>query len=139
MFILCAEHLFYQDNYYMQDSPGEAWKFELYIIGDNRRSTLALENLREICKDYLGSRCQVDIIDLKKHPEEMAQKKICVAPTLIRKYPTPEKMLVGDLSQTSRVLQGLDIICPPAQPFRDTYCYGLSRQGLSSKWDHVPH
>lgn len=123
----------------MQDSPREAWKFELYIIGDNRRSVLALDNLQEICKDYLGSHYRVDVIDLKKHPEIMAQKKIFVAPTLIRKYPAPERMLVGDLSKTDSVLQGLDIVCPPVQPFRDTYCYGLSKQGLSSKWGHVPH
>ena len=69
----------------------------------------------------------------------MGEKKICVAPTLIRMYPKPEKILVGDLSRTDKVLQGLDLDGPADKTVRETYRDGLVRQGLSLKWNHVPH
>jgi circadian clock protein KaiB len=121
------------------DSLTVTWKFELYIIGNNRRSTLALENLRDICKDHLDGHCKVDVFDVKEHPELLAEKKICIAPMLVKKYPLPEKTLVGDLSVTKKVLEGLDLAKPDAKPARDTaYREGLRKQGLSFKWHHEP-
>lgn len=117
----------------------DTWDFEIYIIGDHRRSILAMENLRDICTDYLGGNCHVDVIDLRDHPEKMAEKKICVAPTLIRKYPKPEKMLVGDLSRIDKVLHGLDLDISASKTVPETYRDGLIRQGLSFKWNHLPH
>jgi circadian clock protein KaiB len=121
------------------DSQTDAWKFELYVIGDNRRSALAMENLRGICKDHLHGHCRVDVFDVKEHPELLAEKKICVAPTLVKKYPLPEKTLVGDLSVTNKVLEGLDLQRPDLKLARENgYRDGLSKQGLSFKWHHGP-
>jgi circadian clock protein KaiB len=121
------------------DNLADTWKFELYIIGDNRRSTLAMENLRGICKDHLEGHCRVDVFDVKEHPELLIEKKICVAPVLIKKYPLPERTLVGDLSATKKVLDGLDLEKPGAKPAGETaYREGLRKQGLTFKWHHGP-
>ncbi len=120
------------------DCPGDAWRFEIYIAGDNRRSKLAMENLKAICKDYLGGRCYIDVIDIRGHPEKVGEKKIIAVPTLIRTYPKPERILVGDLSKIDKVLQSLDIECPVVKPPRTIYSEGLSKQGLCFKWNHIP-
>jgi circadian clock protein KaiB len=121
------------------DSLTDNWKFELYVIGDNRRSALAMENLRGICKEHLNGHCRVDVFDVKEHPEILVEKQISVAPVLIKKYPLPERTLIGDLSATKKVLEGLDINKPDAKPVRENvYREGLSKQGLSLKWHHGP-
>jgi circadian clock protein KaiB len=123
----------------MPDTQTDNWKFELYVIGDNRRSALAMENLRGICKDHLHGHCRVDVFDVKEHPELLAEKKICVTPVLVKKYPLPERMLIGDLSFTKKVLEGLDIDQPVAKPAgENAYGEGLRKQGLSLKWHHGP-
>ncbi|MGA9141778.1 MAG: circadian clock KaiB family protein [Methanocella sp.] len=122
-----------------QGHPSDTWKFEFYFISDNRRSELAMDNLRGICHDYLDGHYHVDMFDLKKRPEIMAEKKLCVAPTLIKKYPLPERMLVGDLSMTDRVLESLDICRPNRHTVGNAYRDGLNKQGLSFKHGHVPH
>lgn len=129
------------------DNPTDEWKFEMYIIGDSQRSTLAMGNLRDLCETYLKGHCTVDVYDVKEHPELLAEKRICAAPTLIKKYPLPEKMMVGDLSFTDKVLECLDINVPRRKPARgDTltgpgniYREGLSKQGMSFKFHHAPH
>jgi circadian clock protein KaiB len=122
-----------------QDRPADTWRFEFYVISDNRRSELAMVNLRGICHDYLDGHCHVDVFDLRKSPEMMAEKKLCVAPTLIKKFPLPERMLVGDLSLTDRVLESLDISRPNHLPVGNAYRDGLNKQGLSSLQRHVAH
>ena len=116
------------------DDPADTWKFELYIIGDNQRSSLAIENLRGICRAHLHGQCNVDVYDLKKHPEVTSEKKICATPTLIKKFPLPERVLIGDLSFTSKVLEGLDIEQPGTRLDRGkAYHEGLKRQNNHSK------
>lgn len=85
------------------------WQFELYIAGDNRRSAIAVENLRDICCDYLQGQCHVDVFDIKKQPELTVTKQITVAPYLIKKYPLPQRKLIGDLSDREKVLEGLNL------------------------------
>jgi circadian clock protein KaiB len=115
------------------------WKFELYIIGDNRRSALAVENLRDLCREHLDGRCHVDVYDVKEQPQLLSERKICVAPTLIRKYPLPERTLVGDLSITKNVLEGLGIATPDARGAdMKAYATGLHKQNLGFKWHHEP-
>lgn len=121
------------------ESLTNTWKFELYVIGDNRRSMLAMENLRGICKNHLDGHCRVDVFDVKEHPELLVEKQISVAPTLVKKYPLPERTLVGDLSYTKKVLEGLDLARPDAKPaVENGYREGLCKQGLSLKWHHGP-
>ena len=72
-------------------SSSDIWQFELYIIEDNRRSELAMENLKGICNDYLYCHCHVDVFDIKKHPELAMKKQITAAPVPIRNTRYPKK------------------------------------------------
>lgn len=121
------------------DSTSEIWQFELYIIGDNRRSALAMDNLQGICNDYLCGQCHVDVFDIKEHPELAAKKQITAGPILVKKYPLPEKTLVGDLSFTDKVLEGLDIGQAKKPDIGNMYRDGLDKQGLYFKLHHELH
>jgi circadian clock protein KaiB len=87
----------------------ETWQFELYVTGNTARSALAVENLQGICHDYLQGRCHVDVFNIMEHPELTVEKQISASPYLIKTYPLPERKMVGDLSDTNKVLQSLDI------------------------------
>ena len=81
----------------------------LYIAGQTPKSLLAIANLRRICDQYLGGRCLVQNIDLHHEPERAISDNILAIPTLVRKLPPPMRKIVGDLSNTERVLVGLDL------------------------------
>jgi len=121
------------------DCQADTWKFELYIVGDSRRSMLAIDNLRGICREHLGGQCRVDVYDVKEHPELISERKLCIAPTLVKKYPLPEKMLVGDLSMTKKVLEGLNIEPSTKAPVGEGgYSEGLRKQNQTFKLQHAP-
>lgn len=88
------------------DTKYELW---LYIAGSTPRSTTAILNIMEICKKYLNGRYRLEIVDVFPHPEIARQEEIVATPTLVRKVPKPRRVLVGDLSDTPRVLAGLEI------------------------------
>ena len=85
------------------------YKLSLYIAGSTPRSTSAILNLMKICKEYLEGRYQLQVIDVFQHPEVACQEQIIATPTLVRSVPEPRRVLVGDLSDTPRVLAGLGI------------------------------
>ncbi|MEO5344346.1 MAG: circadian clock protein KaiB [Gammaproteobacteria bacterium SHHR-1] len=87
----------------------------LYIIGDNPLSKRALSNLQEICSEPLfDATYEVKVIDLLKHPQLAEDEKILATPVLIRHFPEPMRRIIGDLSNTSEVLVGLDLTpCNP--------------------------
>ncbi len=87
----------------------ERWNLRLYIAGSTPRSLKALRNLEEICKYRLDKNYRIEVIDLLKHPELAAGDQILAIPTLVRKLPPPLKRIIGDLSDTDRVLVGLDL------------------------------
>ncbi len=83
----------------------------LYIAGQTPKSLAALANLKKICDDHLVSKhkIQLEVVDLMEKPEQALTDQILAIPTLIRKLPSPVKRIIGDLSNTERVLVGLDI------------------------------
>ena len=87
----------------------EKWEMRLYIAGETPRSRVAIDNLKRICWDYLGDRCNIEVIDLRKRPEMAAKKQITEIPTLVKELPLPVRRLIGDLSNTNKVLIGLDL------------------------------
>lgn len=87
----------------------EKWLLKLYVYNDAPTSVNAIENLKHICDIYLKDRCDIKIIDLKKHPEQAAKKQILAIPTLVRELPMPVRTLIGDLIHTHKVLAGLEI------------------------------
>ena len=86
-----------------------AYTLRLYVAGTTTRSTAALTNLRRICEEHLAGRYTIEVIDLLQHPQLAAGDQILAVPTLVRHLPTPIKRIIGTLSDTDRVLVGLDL------------------------------
>jgi circadian clock protein KaiB len=85
------------------------FSLRLYVAGKTRNSVLALENLKRICDEHLVGRYRIEIIDLLRNPQLAKGDQILAVPTLVRQLPTPVKKIIGDLSNTQRVLVGLDL------------------------------
>lgn len=90
-------------------TPHPGYNLRLYVAGQTPKSMAAIANIRRLCEEYLPGRCTVDIVDLMKDPELAQRHQIVAIPTLIRELPEPIKRIIGDLSNTQRVLLGLDI------------------------------
>ena len=90
--------------------PGsEKYVLRLYITGMTPRSRAAVENVKKICLEYLADNYELEVIDVYQQPTLAKGEQIIAAPTLIKKLPLPLRRLIGDMSQTDRVLLGLDI------------------------------
>jgi circadian clock protein KaiB len=87
----------------------ELWMLRLYVAGGTLKSLRAQANLRSICEEHLSGRYELQVIDVLESPESAEQDGIMAIPTLVRKIPVPVRKIVGDLSNTERVLEGLDI------------------------------
>ena len=90
-------------------TPGETFLLCLYVAGQTPKSILAFENLKRLCEEHLANRYEIEIIDLIENPELGRGDQILAIPTLVRRLPEPMKKIIGDLSNTERVLVGLDI------------------------------
>ncbi len=87
----------------------EKWQLRLYVAGQTPKAITAYANLKVICEEYLGGDYQIEVIDLLVNPTLAKNDQILALPTLVRKLPEPIKKIIGDLSNTERVLVGLDI------------------------------
>jgi circadian clock protein KaiB len=88
---------------------GEMWELRLYVAGQTPNSLTAFENLKNICQEHLEGSYRIEVIDLVANPQLAKGDQIIAVPTLIRKLPTPVKKIIGNLSNTERVLVGLDL------------------------------
>jgi circadian clock protein KaiB len=93
------------------EEPWDSQLFELrlYVAGQSPRSVRALENLRRVCDEHLAGRYNVEVIDLLQNPALARGDEIVAVPTLVRKLPEPIRKIIGDLSDTDRVLVGLQL------------------------------
>ncbi len=89
--------------------PEELWDLRLYVAGQTPKSLAAFANLKRLCEEHLAGKYNIEIIDLMKNPQLARGDQILAIPTLVRKLPTPIKKIIGDLSNTERVVVGLDI------------------------------
>ncbi len=85
------------------------WELRLYVAGQTPRSLAALENLRKICEEHLAGKYHIEVVDLLVHPQLSRDDQILAVPTLVRKLPPPLRKIIGDLSDTERVLVGLQL------------------------------
>ena len=85
------------------------YNLRLYVAGQTPKSLAAIANLRRICKEHLEGRCTIEVIDLLVTPQLAAGDQIVALPTLVRRLPPPLKRIIGNLSDTERVLVGLDL------------------------------
>jgi len=92
-----------------QDSKEPTWELRLYVAGQTTKSLQAFANLKRICEEHLASRYQIEVVDLLTSPELAQGDQILALPTLVRKLPEPVRKIIGDLSNTERVLVGLDL------------------------------
>ena len=81
----------------------------LFIAGHSPKSVNAIANIKKICEEHLQGRYQLDVIDLYQQPQHALGEQIIALPTLLRKFPSPVRRIIGDLSNTERVLVGLDL------------------------------
>ena len=93
----------------LQKPRNERFLLRLYVTGMTPKSTRAVENARRICETHLQGRYDLEVIDIYQQPQLAEGEQIVAAPTLIRKLPLPLRRVIGDLSDTERVLLGLDI------------------------------
>lgn len=87
----------------------EMFDLRLYVAGQTPRALRAFANLRKICDEHLAGRYQIEVIDLLENPTLGQGDQILALPTLVRRLPVPIKKIIGDLSNTERVLVGLDL------------------------------
>jgi circadian clock protein KaiB len=90
-------------------SPKAKWELKLYVAGQTPRSLQAFANLKRICEEHLAGEYHIEVVDLVENPQLAKGDQILALPTLVRKLPQPMRKIIGDLSNTERVLVGLDL------------------------------
>jgi circadian clock protein KaiB len=98
----------------------DVWELRLYVAGQTPKSVKAFANLERICNEHLAGRYRIEVIDLTQTPQLAAGDQIVAVPTVMRKLPEPIKKIIGDLSNTERVLIGLDFRAVTASPPEQT-------------------
>ena len=91
-------------------SKNEIYLLRLYVSGQTMRSVRAIENLKQLCENHLKGRYEIEIIDIYQQPERLQDEQIIGVPTLIKQLPPPVRKVIGDLSDTKRVLVGLALL-----------------------------
>lgn len=91
--------------------PGsnEFWDLRLYVAGQTPKSMAAIANLKRLCEEHLPGRYRIEVVDLVENPKLARSDQILAIPTLVRRLPNPIRKVIGDLSNSERVLVGLDI------------------------------
>ena len=91
------------------ETKTEKYVLRLYVTGMTPKSTRAISNLKKICEEHLGGRYDLQVIDIYQQPTLAKGEQIIAAPTLIKKLPLPLRRLIGDMSNTEKILLGLDM------------------------------
>src|SRR5262249_13723757 len=89
---------------------GERWRLRLYVAGQTATALAAFANLKAICETHLGGQYEIEVVDLLLQPQLAKGDEIVALPTLVRQLPTPITKIIGDLSNTERVLVGLQLL-----------------------------
>ncbi len=94
-----------------ESEPGTAefWDLRLYVAGQTPKSMAAVANLKRLCEEHLPGKYRIEVIDLVPNPQLARSDQILAIPTLVRRLPQPIRKIIGDLSNSERVLVGLDV------------------------------
>ena len=92
-----------------KSDAAEFWELRLYVAGQTPNCLQAFANLKNICEQHMPGKYRIQVIDLLKNPQLSTGDQILAIPTLVRKLPEPVRKIIGDLSNTERVLVGLDL------------------------------
>ena len=96
------------------EAESDMWELRLYVAGQTPKSMTAFANLKKLCEEHLAGKYRIEVVDLLKNPQLARGDQILAIPTLVRRLPQPLKKIIGDLSNTERVLVGLDL-----RPFKE--------------------
>lgn len=94
---------------HLADDDERLWDLRLYVAGQTPKSIAAFSNLKRVCEEHLAGKYKLEVIDLLKNPQLAQGDQIIAIPTLVRKLPEPVRKIIGDLSNTDRVLVGLQL------------------------------
>jgi circadian clock protein KaiB len=89
--------------------PAEVFALRLYIAGLSPKCVRAIDNLKHVCEEHLAGRYSIEVIDLLEKPQLARGDEIVAVPTLVRQLPQPIRRIIGDLSDTEKVLVGLQL------------------------------
>ncbi len=98
-----------EKNVEESEEKPDFWELRLYVAGQTSKSIAARANLKKICETHMAGKYKIEVIDLVKNPQLAKGDQIFAIPTLVRKLPVPIRKIIGDLSNTERVLVGLDL------------------------------
>jgi circadian clock protein KaiB len=93
----------------VQTLDPDHWQLRLYVAGQTPKSVAAFSNLKSLCEEHLAGRYEIEVVDLLENPQLARGDQIVAIPTLVRKLPEPIRKIIGDLSNTERVLVGLQL------------------------------
>ncbi|MHB8886029.1 MAG: circadian clock KaiB family protein [Methylovirgula sp.] len=89
--------------------PQAEWLLRLYVAGQSPQSLAAFANLKKLCEDHLAGKYEIEVVDLLRHPQLARDDQIVAIPTLVRRLPPPMSKIIGNLSDTTRTLVGLQL------------------------------
>ena len=98
----------------------EPYRLRLFVTGRSANSLRALHNLRILCERELKSRYELDVVDILEDPQSAEDSRILATPTLLKLWPPPKRIIIGDLSDYEKVLIGLDLPANPNEPSSNT-------------------
>ncbi|HKQ64411.1 MAG TPA: circadian clock KaiB family protein [Methylomirabilota bacterium] len=93
-----------------ESEPHREYVLRLFVAGMTARSTRAVENIRALCERYLPGAYDLEVINLYEHPVLARGEHIIASPTCVREFPLPPRRVIGDMSNSARVLVGLDLV-----------------------------
>ncbi len=96
-------------DYAEEAKPAVKWDLRLYVAGQTPKCVAAFNNLKKLCEQHLAGQYRIEVVDLLENAQLAKGDQILAIPTLVRKLPEPIKKIIGDLSNTERVLVGLDL------------------------------
>lgn len=91
------------------DQARPRFQLRLFVTGSTPRSQQAIQNIHQICEEYLSGEYELEVIDVSQNPEQAREYQILAVPTLLKELPQPLRKVVGDLSEKDKVLEGLNI------------------------------
>lgn len=99
-----------------ETSSSPPYRLRLFVAGSTVRSRQAIENLKRICREQLNGDVDLEVVDIYQQPELAERYQVIAAPTLVKLLPLPVRRIIGDLSETERVLRGLDLTLQRPRP-----------------------
>lgn len=94
----------------MDQENDRKYILRLYVAGQTQKSLTAFSNLKKICEEHLKGKYMIEVVDLAVNPELAQRDQIIALPTLVKQLPPPVKKIIGDLSNTEKVLIGLELM-----------------------------